>query len=332
MSDTHVMSDTYAAAGQQAVMSDLLNGGLQVTQEAALAASMFFGRRNEQATDVAAADAMRRALAGLQIRGTVVLGEGVRGVAPILYNGELIGSDGPAVDIALNAVEGAASTAMGRSNSISVMAMVEDGTIMRVPDVYMTKIAIGPGLPDDVVDLDAPVADNIRNLADAKGVDPGEIVVCMLDRPRHDSLFAKVINAGARTMAIPDGDISGIVSVAMPDSPIDLYMGTGGAPEGVLAAAALKCFGGRMRARLLFRNDDERAMAQAWGIKDFTRVYRTKELVTGNVAFAATGITDGILLKGVRRRLESLATHSVVADTASGGFEFIESRHERSVN
>lgn len=311
-------------------MSDLLQGALTVTERAALAASMFSGRRNEQATDVAASDAMRRALLDLPIGGTVVVGEGVRGIAPTLYNGETLGSGGPAVDIALNAVEGANSTAMGRSNSISVLAMVQDGTIMRVPEVYMSTIAIGPGLPDDVVDLDATVEENVRNIAQAKGVDPGDIVVCMLDRPRHDSLFAKAIHAGARTLAIPDGVISGIISTALPDSPIDLYMGTAGAKEGVLAAAALKCFGGRMRARLLFRNDDERAMAQAWGIKDPTRVYRTTELVSGTIAFAATGINDGILLKGVRRRRDSLTTHSLIADTVSGSFRFEEKTHART--
>ena len=324
------MSDLQMVAEKQGTALDLVADSLRVSQQAALVASMHFGQRDEPAADAAAIAAMHGALGSLPIGGTVILGEGGKGAAPLLYHGETIGAGGPSVEIALNALEGSVSTAMGRNNATSVLAMVQNGTIMRVPPVYMDKIAIGPGLPDDVVDLDASVAENIHNIADAKGVKPREIIVCMLDRPHHDHLFGQAIRAGARTMAIPDGDVSAVIAAAMPDSPIDLYMGSGGAREGVLAAAALKCFGGRLRARMLFRNPDECEMADYWGIRDLKRVYRTSELVTGDIAFAATGVTEGLLLKGVRRRPEWLNTHSFVADTASGGFEFVEARHDRN--
>ena len=324
------MSDMQMVAEKKNTALDLVADSLRVSQKAALVASMHFGQRDEPAADTAAIGAMHAALGSLAFDGKVVLGEGGQGAVPLLYHGEAIGAGGPTVEIALNALEGSVSTAMGRNNATSVVAMVENGAIMRVPPVYMDKIAIGPGLPEDVVDLDASVAENIHNIADAKGVKPREIIVCMLDRPHHDHLFGQAIRAGARTMAIPDGDVSAVIAAAMPDSPIDLYMGQGGAREGVLAATALRCFGGRLRARMLFRNEDECEMADFWGISDRKRVYRTRELVSGDIAFAATGVTDGLLLKGVRRRPDWLGTHSFVANTTSGTFEFVEARHDRN--
>ena len=312
---------------QGADQDDLLDGALYVTQQAALAASVYFGRRNENAANVAAADGMRRALASLAISGRVVMGEGMRGVAPILYNGEKIGTGGPEVELALDAIEGATSTARGGNNAITVLVMIRNGKIFSVPDVYMEKIAVGPNLPRGVVSLDSSPAENVRNLAEAKGVDPSDIVVCMLDRPRHDPLFAKVIASGGRTMAIPDGDISGIMAVARPDTGVDMYMGSGGAPEGILAAAALRCLGGQMDARLVFRNEDERQIAAAWGIHDIRRIYAIDELISGDIYFAATGVTNGILTHGVRRGQGTAITHSLIAAMPSGRVDLVEAEH-----
>src|SRR5277367_366834 len=241
---------------------------VRVTEAAALAASRLMGRGDEKAADQAAVDAMRTALNSLNIDGTVVIGEGERDEAPMLFIGEKVGAGGPKVDIALDPLEGTTITATGGPNALAVVAMAEAGGFLHAPDVYMDKIAVGGGLPDHVVDLDNSVAQNLKNLAKAKGAQLSDLQVCILNRPRHEELIAKTRETGARIMLIGDGDVSGVIATSQADSGIDMYVGAGGAPEGVLAAAALQCIGGQMQGRLVFRNDDERHRASKWGIKD----------------------------------------------------------------
>ncbi|HRJ67415.1 MAG TPA: class II fructose-bisphosphatase [Alphaproteobacteria bacterium] len=301
---------------------------VRVTEAAALSASLLMGRGDEKAADQAAVDAMRNALNALHIDGTVVIGEGERDEAPMLYIGEKVGAgDGPALDIALDPLEGTTITAKGGPNALAVVAMAEKGGFLNAPDVYMDKIAVGGGLSDDVVDLDATPAENLRALAAAKGVEVSDLVACILDRPRHAELIARVREAGARIMLISDGDVSGVIATAEPGSGVDIYMGSGGAPEGVLAAAALRCVGGFMQGRLLFRNDDEKARAARWGVKDLTRKYAMTDLAKGDVMFAATGVTDGAMLKGVRRFAGGAHTHSVVMRSKTGTLRRIEATH-----
>ena len=301
---------------------------VRVTEAAALAASLLMGRGDEKAADQAAVDAMREALNSLSIDGTVVIGEGERDEAPMLYIGEKVGlGDGPTIDIALDPLEGTTITARGGNNSLAVIAMAESGGFLNAPDVYMDKIAVGPGLPDDLVDLDETPLANLTALARAKNADISDLVVCILDRPRHSDLIAQVRSAGARIMLISDGDVSGVIATATPDAGIDLYVGSGGAPEGVLAAAALRCIGGQMQGRLLFRNDDERARAARWNVTDLNRKYRLEDLASGDVMFAATGVTNGTMLKGVRRFPGGAFTHSVVMRSKSGTVRFIEATH-----
>jgi fructose-1,6-bisphosphatase II / sedoheptulose-1,7-bisphosphatase len=300
---------------------------VRVTEAAALAASRLMGRGDEKAADQAAVDAMRRALNGLAIDGTVVIGEGERDEAPMLYIGEKVGSGGPKVDIALDPLEGTTITAKGGHNALAVVAMAEEGGFLNAPDVYMDKIAVGGGLPDNVVDLDAKPEENLKNLAKARKVDVSDIVACILDRPRHAELIARVRSAGARIMLISDGDVSGVIATSEPDSGVDIYMGSGGAPEGVLAAAALRCIGGQMQGRLLFRNDDERGRAKRCGIADFNRKYGLLDLAHGEVMFAATGVTDGAMLRGVRRGQRGGMTHSMVMRSKTGTVRLIEAHH-----
>ncbi len=275
---------------------------VRVTEAAALSASRLMGRGDEKAADQAAVDAMREALNGLAIDGTVVIGEGERDEAPMLYIGERVGSgSGPKIDIALDPLEGTTITAKGGANALAVIAMADAGGFLNAPDVYMDKIAVGGGLPDGVVDLDEAPGANLKNLAQAKQCDVADLVVCILDRPRHAELIANVRAAGARIMLIGDGDVSGVMATSDPETGIDIYMGSGGAPEGVLAAAALRCIGGQMQGRLLFRNDDERGRARRLGITDLDRKYDLLDLAHGDVMFAATGVTNGSMLKGVRR-------------------------------
>ena len=274
---------------------------VRVTEAAALAASRLMGRGDEKAADQAAVNAMRDMLNALDIEGTVVIGEGERDEAPMLFIGEKVGSGGPKIDIALDPLEGTTITAKGGPNALAVMAMAQEGGFLNSPDVYMEKIAVGGGLPDDVVDIDATPADNLKALAGAMGKPLEDLVVCILDRPRHADLIAAVREAGARIMLIGDGDVSGVIATSRPESGVDIYMGSGGAPEGVLAAAALRCIGGQFQGRLMFRNDDERNRARRCGIEDFDRVYKLQDLASGDVMFAATGVTDGSMLKGVRR-------------------------------
>ncbi len=301
---------------------------VRVTEAAALAASLLMGRGDEKAADQAAVDAMREALNSLWIDGTVVIGEGERDEAPMLYIGEKVGlGDGPAIDIALDPLEGTTITAVGGNNALAVIAMAEAGGFLNAPDVYMDKIAVGPGLPDGVVDLDNTPLENLKSLARAKKAEISDLVVCILDRPRHSELIAKVREAGARIMLISDGDVSGVIATAQPDSGLDLYVGSGGAPEGVLAAAALRCIGGQMQARLLFRNDDERGRAARWNVTDLNRKYMLEDLAAGDVMFAATGVTNGSMLKGVRRFPGGAYTHSVVMRSKSGTVRFVEAHH-----
>jgi fructose-1,6-bisphosphatase II / sedoheptulose-1,7-bisphosphatase len=286
------------------------------------------GRGDEKAADQAAVDAMRHALNALTIDGTVVIGEGERDEAPMLYIGEKVGTgQGPRIDIALDPLEGTTITAKGGPNALAVIAMAEAGGFLNAPDVYMDKIAVGAGLPEGLIDLDAKPATNLKNVAQAKEVDVADLVVCILDRPRHTELIAKVREAGARIMLIGDGDVSGVIATSRPDSGVDIYLGSGGAPEGVLAAAALRCIGGQMQGRLIFRNDDEKARAARIGIKDLNRKYGLLDLARGDVMFAATGVTSGTMLQGVRRIPGGAVTHSMVMRSKSGTVRIIEAQH-----
>ncbi|WP_395831429.1 class II fructose-bisphosphatase [Elstera sp.] len=301
---------------------------IRVTEAAALSASRLMGRGDEKAADQAAVDAMRRALNDLDIDGTVVIGEGERDEAPMLYIGEKVGTgQGPRIDIALDPLEGTTITAKGGQNALAVIAMAEAGGFLNAPDVYMDKIAVGGGLPDGVVDIDADPATNLKNLAQAKKLAVEDLVVCILDRPRHSDLIAKVRAAGARIMLISDGDVSGVIATSTPNSGVDLYLGSGGAPEGVLAAAALRCIGGQMQGRLLFRNDDERGRATRMGITDFNRKYSMLDLAKGDVMFAATGVTDGAMLQGVRLFPGGATTHSLIMRSATGTVRYVTAQH-----
>ncbi len=307
---------------------DLAIEVVRVTEEAAIAASRFMGRGDEKSADQAAVDAMRWALNGLAIDGTVVIGEGERDEAPMLYIGEKVGQGGLRVDIALDPLEGTTITAKGGANALAVIAMANQGGFLHAPDVYMQKIAVGGNLPQGVIDIDATPQENLRRLASAKKVPVSDLVVCILDRPRHDKIMADVRDAGARIVLIPDGDVSGVIATASPQSGVDMYIGTGGAPEGVLAAAALRCIGGQMQGRLLIRNDDEAKRAEKCGIQDFKKIYAMEDLAKGEVMFAATGVTDGAMLKGVRRQGELVLTYSLVMRSKSGTVRYIEAHHK----
>lgn len=301
---------------------------VRVTEAAALAASRQMGRGDERMADQVAVDAMRNALNSLDIAGTVVIGEGERDEAPMLYIGEEVGTGkGPKIDIALDPLEGTTITAKGLTNSLAVIAMAEHNGFLNSPDVYMDKIAVGGGLPDGIVDLDNEPAVNLENVAKAKGLDVKDIVACILDRPRHEDLIKKVRDAGARIMLITDGDVSGVMATSEEASGVDIYMGSGGAPEGVLAAAALRCIGGQMQGRLIFRNDDERGRAERCGIADFDRKYNLLDLASGDVMFAATGVTNGTMLNGVRRFAGGAKTHSLVMRSKSGTVRHIDTEH-----
>ena len=301
---------------------------VRVTEAAALAASRSMGRGDEKVADQMAVDAMRTALNSLDIKGTVVIGEGERDEAPMLFIGEEVGTGrGPEIDIALDPLEGTTITAKGLNNALAVIAMAEHGGFLFSPDVYMNKIAVGGGLPEGVVDLDMTPDENLKSLASAKNTDISNLVVCILDRPRHEKLITEVREAGARIMLISDGDVSGVMSTSEEGSGVDIYMGSGGAPEGVLAAAALRCIGGQMQGRLIFRNDDERERAHRCGIEDFDRKYCLHDLAHGNVMFAATGVTNGNMVSGVRRFKDGAETQSVVMRSQTGTVRFISTTH-----
>ncbi len=316
-------------AGNSKMDRNLALEAVRVTEAAALSASRLMGRGDEKAADQAAVDAMRQALNSLAIEGTVVIGEGERDEAPMLFIGEKVGTgQGPKIDIALDPLEGTTITAKGGANALAVLAMADDGGFLNAPDVYMEKIAVGGGLPDGVVDIDTSPAENLRNLAKAKKADIADLVVCILDRPRHAELIGAVREAGARIMLIGDGDVSGVIATSDPETGIDIYMGSGGAPEGVLAAAALRCIGGQMQGRLLFRNDDERGRARRLGITDLDRKYDLLDMAHGDVMFAATGVTNGSMLKGVRRFPGGAFTHSVVMRSKTGTVRRVEADHD----
>lgn len=299
----------------------MLSLGLaRVSEAAAIASADLIGRGDEKAADQAAVNAMREQLNMLDIAGVVVIGEGERDEAPMLYIGEEVGTgNGPGVDIALDPLEGTTLTAKDMPNALTVIAMGPRGSMLHAPDVYMEKLAIGPGFAPDTVTMDMSPAERVNALAKAKGVQPSDITVCILDRPRHEPMIAEVRGTGAAIRLITDGDVAGVMHCAEPDvTGIDMYMGLGGAPEGVLAAAALKCMGGQIYGRLTFRNDDEKGRAAKAGITDLDRVYTRDELVRGDVIFAATGVTSGSLVSGIKREATHLTTETILMRSKTG--------------
>ncbi len=302
---------------------------VRVTEAAALAAARLTGCGDERASDQAAVEAMHRALGGLEVDGAIRIGEGDKDDAPLLYVGEKAGSgNGPKMDLALMPLEGPTIIARGGPNGLAVAAMTEEGGFFQCPDVYMDKIAVGGGLPDGVVDLDAEPAENLNELAKAKAVEVNDLSVCILDRPRHNKLIAKVRDAGARIILIADGDLSGVIATLLPDSGIDAYMGIGGAPQGVLAAAALACVGGQMQGRLVLRDNDEKKRARDRGIKDTDRKYTVRDMVKGDVSFAVTGVTGGVVLPGVHKWKGIAISHSLVLRSQSGTLRYIKAHHK----
>ncbi|MBO9726273.1 MAG: class II fructose-bisphosphatase [Novosphingobium sp.] len=304
---------------------------VRVTEAAAIAASRLVGRGDEKAADHAAVEAMRKAFDTLYMDGTVVIGEGERDEAPMLFIGEKVGGapgTGPKIDIALDPLEGTTITAKAGPNALAVLAAAEEGGLLHAPDVYMEKLAVGPGYPEGVIDLNKTPTENVAAVAAAKGVKPDEIIVCVLDRPRHADLIEELREIGCGIHLIPDGDVAGVIAVTDEETTIDIYMGSGGAPEGVLAAAALRCVGGQIQGRLLFRNEDERSRARKWGIKDLDKIYTLKDLAKGDCIFAATGVTDGSLLSGVKRlKGGKMTTESVVMRASSGTVRWIKGEH-----
>ena len=298
----------------------MLSLGLgRVSEAAALASARLIGRGDEKAADQAAVDAMRTQLNKLDIKGVVVIGEGERDEAPMLYIGEEVGTgNGPEVDIALDPLEGTTLTAKDMPNALAVIAMGPRGSMLHAPDTYMDKLAIGPGFRRGVVTMDMSPAERVNALASAKGCSTQDITVCVLERPRHEDMIAEIRTTGAAIRLITDGDVAGVIHCAEPSTGIDMYMGSGGAPEGVLAAAALKCMGGQMFGRLVFRSDDERDRARKAGIKNLDRVYTRDDMVTGDVIFAATGVTDGSILPGIKREPGFLTAETVLMRSKTG--------------
>jgi fructose-1,6-bisphosphatase II / sedoheptulose-1,7-bisphosphatase len=310
----------------------MLSLGLaRVSEAAAIASADLVGRGDEKAADQAAVNAMREQLNKLDIAGVVVIGEGERDEAPMLYIGEEVGTgDGPGVDIALDPLEGTTLTAKDMPNALTVIAMGPRGSMLHAPDTYMEKLAIGPGYAVDTVTLDMTAAERVNALATAKGCDPRDITVCILERPRHQEMIADVRATGASIRLITDGDVAGVMHCADPETTgIDMYMGTGGAPEGVLAAAALKCMGGQIYGRLLFRNDDERGRAAKAGITDLDRIYTRDEMVTQDVIFAATGVTGGSLLTGIKREVGHITTETLLMRSKTGSIRRMIYRNPR---
>jgi len=296
----------------------LVLDAVRVTEIAAIAAWSLVGMGDEKAADQAAVDAMRTALNDLDLEGEIVIGEGERDEAPMLYIGEKVGKGGKTkIDIALDPLEGTTLTAKAMANACAVMAWAPKGTLLNAPDTYMDKIACGPGFPAGVIDLDKTPAENVQAIAKAKGVKPAEVTVCVLDRPRHADIIASLRSVGARVHLITDGDVAGVINTADPATGVDLYVGQGGAPEGVLACAALKCVGGQFQGRLVFRNADERARAARVGITDLDKKYDLHEMVRADAIFAATGVTDGALLDGVKFKDGFVHTHTLVMNSST---------------
>ena len=322
-------SETPAASSQldRVLVLELV----RVTEAAAIAASKLIGRGDEKAADAAAVEAMRRAFDQLEIDGTVVIGEGERDEAPMLYIGEKVGGalgKGPQIDIALDPLEGTTITAKAGPNALAVLAAAEKGCLLNAPDTYMDKLAVGPGYPEGIIDLAKSPTENVKAVAAAKGVEPRDIIVCVLDRPRHAELIAELRALGCGVVLIGDGDVAGVIATTDPETTIDMYMGQGGAPEGVLAAAALRCVGGQFNGRLVFRNEDEKRRAAKWGIEDLDRIYKLEDLAKGDCIFAATGVTPGSLLDGVKRlRGGKMTTESVVMRASSGTVRWIRGEH-----
>ena len=300
---------------------------VRVSEAGALAASRWMGRGKKNEADGAAVEAMRLAFNSVAIDGIVVIGEGEMDEAPMLYIGEKVGCGGPAMDIAVDPLEGTTITAKGGPNAMATIALAERGNFLHAPDIYMDKIAVGPGLPPGVVDLDATVGENLRNLAAAKKIDVSELVLCTLDRDRHAEMIAKAREAGVRIMLIGDGDVSGVIMAAQAESGVDIFLGSGGAPEGVLAAAALRCLGGQMQGRLLFEDEAQVTRARDMGVADPKKKYELSEMAKGDVMFAATGVTTGPMLRGVRRFHTGAVTHSLVMRSKSGTVRYVEAHH-----
>jgi fructose-1,6-bisphosphatase II / sedoheptulose-1,7-bisphosphatase len=304
---------------------------VRVTERAAVSAARLRGLGREKDADQAAVDAMRRELNRLPIDGMIVIGEGERDEAPMLYIGERVGIQaGPKVDIAVDPLEGTTLCANNMPGAIATMAIAEGGTLLNAPDVYMEKLAVGPGYPTDVVELDAPAADNIRRLARAKGVNPTDVTVLILDRPRHEKLITEVRTTGASVRLITDGDVAGVIHTTDPDATgVDIYLGSGGAPEGVLAAAALRCIGGQMQCRLVLDTDEKRERALSMGINDPKMIYGITDMARGDCLFAATGVTDGALLSGVKFRKSTIETETIVMRSATGTVRTIKAEHRQ---
>ncbi len=300
---------------------------VRVTEAAAIAASAWIGRGKKNEADAAAVEAMRRAFDTGPIDGKVVIGEGEMDEAPMLYIGERLGAGGPAMDIAVDPLEGTNIVARGAPNALAVVALAESGHFLHAPDIYMQKIAVGPGLPEGVVDLDAPIGENLRNLAQAKGCAVSDLTICTLDRERHAEIIVGARAAGARVILISDGDVAGVMATAEPESGIDMYVGTGGAPEGVLAAAAMRCVGGQMQGRLVYENEAQIARARSMGLTDPHRKFAAHDMARGDVLFAATGVTTGPILRGVWRSGSRAITHSLVMRSKSGTIRYIRAHH-----
>lgn len=302
---------------------------VSAAEAAAIAASTLIGRGDKEAADQAAVDALRTGLNAMAMKGRIVIGEGERDEAPMLYIGEEVGTgEGPEIDIALDPLEGTSLTAKGMANALAVVSFAPRGGLLYAPDTYMDKIAVGPGYPAGVIDLDKSPSDNVRALAKAKGVSAEDICVCVLERERHEDIVADIRSVGARVMMLPDGDVNGVISTTIAATGIDMYVGQGGAPEGVLAATALRCVGGQMQARLFFRNDDERARAAKTGIVDLDRKYDLNELASSECLFVATGVTDGDLVDGVRRSNGKISTETLIMQSSGSIVRHI--RTERS--
>ena len=304
---------------------------VRVTEAAALSSSLYMGRGDEKAADQAAVNAMRQFLNNLAIDGKVIIGEGERDEAPMLYIGEKVGKGGPKVDIALDPLEGTTITAHGGENALSVLAMAEEGGFLHSPDIYMYKIAYGKKYENLNIDPELPADEIVKKFSNYADINIENIVVCILDRPRHSKLIEKIRQIGARIKLIPDGDVSAVIATSMEDSGVDIYMGIGGSPEGVLAAAALRCIGGKIYTKLVFNNENEKERAFDMGIKDINKIYTTSDLASGDVMFSATGVTDGTLLKGVLIKENTATTQSVVMRSKSKTVRYVNASHNLGI-
>ena len=313
------------------ISTQYASGIVAATEKAAIASSMLIGLGDEKAADQKAVDAMRTALNQIDFKGRIVIGEGERDEAPMLYIGEEVGTGrNHEVDIALDPLEGTTITAKGMPNSLSVIAAAQRGGLLYAPDTYMNKIAVGGDLPDGIIDLDATTKENMQNIADAKKVPINEVTACVLERSRHDSIIEDLRSIGAKIVLIPDGDVAGIIMTTQEHSSVDIYMGVGGAPEGVLAAAALQCIGGQMQTRLVINNEDEKIRAEKIGIEDLNKKYSLDELAHGDIIFSATGVTEGTMVRGVRTNQNKYVTHSLVLRTGESSSQYIETYHDIS--